>query len=736
MKAVCVLVGILSTIVGHGQVLTALGGVVSPGKTGHIRLEWAGLVQEENLALDLEAEGYFTFFGLPSVGSSNSGSSVLLFMVHPNTPAGLHNIKITLEGRGTDITSSIAQVDVERKHGIESVVLEEQRESAEVLHSNTGNTTVDIGVALLSPGTSFKAKYQRSGVHEIDVHATAQEWDSTYTLSLKKRFYPATSIVDVPRTAPLVNYQLQHQWSSAQSFSSGRLSYRRKQWSLNLVSWNRFVRGAVIHSAGENHLELGRQNFQASSLLRPRVQWYTERAYRGWSGFISEYDLGAHKRWMYDKHSFSAGGMYLDGRVLPHLKANVDHGRNFISYKGVGGLQEAAWGLQSGPWNSHGRVLSVPKNWQDRSLQQSNALIGNSLKWGLLKIHQQSAFYRHENNLVQLHNAQMQLQLQKFQWNIRGIYSSTGFAQYASQASYRMGQHSIVFRQQSSVRKAAVNTNWMGQYYWRSGHGNLSVSAQKLVSGWAFRSYGGWSAGSYSFHLQGGYASSPSIPWFYQASISKRVNHQVIALVSSRRMPVQLALQGSLFSRNTSKSLEGHVVGIDGHGLKDVIIRCNDRTVQTDGSGYFRFDGLESTATLEIDAASMPFAQFPIAGYKQVLTLASKQNRVAIACYKSGGIQGSVVTRFSNAIGLRNAIELPSLKVFLQGEADSYQCAVDASGAFRISGVTPGSYELRIDGLKKGFKFSPTSVVVTDGNVLPVALHIEELEETIPMQQL
>ncbi|MGB0508918.1 MAG: carboxypeptidase-like regulatory domain-containing protein, partial [Schleiferiaceae bacterium] len=71
-----------------------------------------------------------------------------------------------------------------------------------------------------------------------------------------------------------------------------------------------------------------------------------------------------------------------------------------------------------------------------------------------------------------------------------------------------------------------------------------------------------------------------------------------------------------------------------------------------------------------------------------------------------------------------------------QGEADSYQCAVDASGAFRISGVTPGSYELRIHGLKKGFKFSPTSVVVTDGNVLPVALHIEELEETIPMQQL
>lgn len=736
MKAVCVLVSILSTIVGHGQVLAALGGEVSPGKTGHIRLEWAGFVQEEDLALNLEAEGYFTFFGLPSVGSSNSGSSVLLFMVHPNTPAGLHNIKITVEATGIPIASCVAQVDVERKHGIESIVLSEERESAEVLHSNTGNTTIDIGVAQLSPGTSFKAKYQRTGLPEIDVHATAQEWDSTYTLSLKKRFYPATSMVDVPRTAPLVNYHLQHQWSSAQSFSSGRLSYRRKQWSLNLVSWNRFIRGAVIHSAGGNHLELGRQNFQASSLLRPRVQWYTQGVYRGWSGFISEHDLGAHKRWVNGKHSFSAGGMYIDGRLLPHLKANVDYGRNFLSFKGVGGLQEAAWGLQSGPWSSHGRVLSVLKNWQDRSLQQSNALIGNSLKWGLLKIHQQSAFYRHENNLAQLHNAQMQLQLHKFQWNLRGIYSTTGFAQYASQASYRMGPHSLVFRQQSSVRKAAVNTNWMGQYYWRSGHGSLSVSAQKLASGWAFRSYSGWSAGSYSFHLQGGYASSTSIPWFYQASISKKVNHQVIALVSSRRMPVQLAIQGSLFSRNTSKSLEGRVVDIDGHGLKDVIIRCNDRTVQSDGSGYFRFDGLEATATLEIDAASMPFAQFPVKGYEQVLTLASKQNRVAIACYKSGGIRGSVVTRFSNAIGLRNALELSSLKVFLQGEAGSYRCAVDASGAFRISGVLPGTYELRIDGLNKGFKFSPTSVVITDGHISPVALHIEEIKETIPMQQL
>ena len=188
MKAVCVLVGILSAIVGHGQVLTALGGEVSPGKTGHIRLEWAGLVQEEHLALDVEAEGYFTFFGLPSVGSSNSGSSVLLFMIHPNTPAGLHNIKITLASKGAPIASCVAQVDVDRKCAVESIVLSEERENAVVLHSNTGNTTVDIGVALLSPGTSFKAKYQRSGVHEIDVHATAQEWDSTYTLSLKKRF--------------------------------------------------------------------------------------------------------------------------------------------------------------------------------------------------------------------------------------------------------------------------------------------------------------------------------------------------------------------------------------------------------------------------------------------------------------------------------------------------------------------------------------------------------------------
>ena len=52
------------------------------------------------------------------------------------------------------------------------------------------------------------------------------------------------------------------------------------------------------------------------------------------------------------------------------------------------------------------------------------------------------------------------------------------------------------------------------------------------------------------------------------------------------------------------------------------------------------------SCSLEIEAASMPFAHFPVEGYTQQFDLKSKHNQVEIRCFSSGGIRGEVLTNF------------------------------------------------------------------------------------------
>ncbi|MEK9998281.1 MAG: hypothetical protein VW890_07395, partial [Cryomorphaceae bacterium] len=275
-----------------------------------------------------------------------------------------------------------------------------------------------------------------------------------------------------------------------------------------------------------------------------------------------------------------------------------------------------------------------------------------------------------------------------------------------------------------------------GQYYWRTPRSNFSLSAQHLMSGWTFRSYGGWSFRSYSFHVHGGYSSLPSSPWFYQASLSKKVGNQQISVVSSRRMPVQIAVRGTLFHSSEWVNIKGRVVDGKGAGLAEVVLHCGDRIVQTDSKGSFEFIGVTRSCSLEIEAASMPFAHFPVEGYTQQFTLKSKHNKVEIRCFSSGGIRGEVRTKFSNAVGLRSPIQYDDLLIVLQKEGQNYTCEIDGSGAFRISGIPPGEYRLFIQGLSNDYRFSPASVSVEEGSITSLPLTIWEVEQTIPMQQL
>ena len=110
---------------------------------------------------------------------------------------------------------------------------------------------------------------------------------------------------------------------------------------------------------------------------------------------------------------------------------------------------------------------------------------------GTFRLNQQSAFYQNQGELFHFHNAQVQLGSKGFQWITRGMYSSNGMARASSQATYKLGRHSISLRNQRAIVKAGTQSHWLGQYYWRTSRSNFSLSAQHLMSGWNFRSYGG-----------------------------------------------------------------------------------------------------------------------------------------------------------------------------------------------------------------------------------------------------
>ena len=183
--------------------LNAVGSHVLPGAVGHISLQWENLVSVTPVGISVDAPGHFTFMGLPSLGSTSQGSSALLFMVHPYTPQD-HHIVIELEGDDQSIAQSTVIVDVGKRYGIESSLLLEQRDRVEILHTNTGNVDIELGSETLHPGASIRAKYYPEQAREIQVFAASKDWDSSYTVPLKKRFYPASSVVAHPKNQPLM----------------------------------------------------------------------------------------------------------------------------------------------------------------------------------------------------------------------------------------------------------------------------------------------------------------------------------------------------------------------------------------------------------------------------------------------------------------------------------------------------------------------------------------------------
>jgi hypothetical protein len=200
---------------------------------------------------------------------------------------------------------------------------------------------------------------------------------------------------------------------------------------------------------------------------------------------------------------------------------------------------------------------------------------------------------------------------------------------------------------------------------------------------------------------------------------------------------MQILMRGALWQKNNSGQLHGIIIDHEGNGLSDVVIECEGELLQTDQQGRFTFHRLGTEeALLEIHAESMPFAHFPYNGYLQKVSLYKKNNSVKILCYTTGGVTGSLFTEYSNGPVMRELVHYNRLVVSLIGTSTTYNSPVDASGNFKISGISPGEYEVHLLGLPPNISFPVSTITVENDEILSLDLKVYEAPLQIPIQQL
>ena len=92
-----------------------------------------------------------------------------------------------------------------------------------------------------------------------------------------------------------------------------------------------------------------------------------------------------------------------------------------------------------------------------------------------------------------------------------------------------------------------------------------------------------------------------------------------------------------------------------------------------------------------------------------------------IRCFSSGGIRGEVLTKFSNAIGLRSPIRYDELVVVLQKEGQNYTVRLTVLARFESVVFLLESTALHTRIIQR-YRFSPTSVSVEEGSITPYHL--------------
>ena len=720
----------------HSVRLNLSESTVKPGSIGHLSFHWDDVPENHAIELSIDATEDFTFISLPNIENAKAGSSTLLFMVHPFTAMGGHEITLTLSSAEGFYTKCTSVIIVESRPAIESTVLIELRDQTEILHINAGNIPLEIEGVVLDPGASFRANYPRDQNSFISVYASATDWDTTYTFFLKKRFYPSVSQSEQRTKSFRTRYNLHQQLANTQSFSNARFLIKEDPWLLRCTVWDRNIQGALSCLNGKNSLTLGKENFQPSALLKPQRSKYLVAHFLGWGGSLYGSGFTAHKEWTLPESTVKAGGLFINGQLMPRLNVHSVKKHSHFSYEAIGRLQDAIWEQRWNTFTCFGRFLYVPEYFTSRAVQQSHLLIGNSYKMGTFHWSSQSVFYNQNGLNSSTHHGQIQLKAGKFQIASRGFYSSPANARGVFQATYRSGSHSLSFNHQRTMGKSGSSNGWNAHYSFRCMKSNFAFSAQSIGELWTIRSALGATMGDYSLSAQASYSNYALRP-IARGSLTRNFDSHSVSLVFNQQGTMQLFMRGALWQKNYSRKLHGVIEDHEGNGLSDVVIECEGELLQTDQYGRFAFHGLGmEEALLEIHAESMPFAHFPYDGYLQKVLLHKKNNLVKILCYATGGVTGSLFTEYSNGPVMRELLHYNRLVISLIGRSTTYNSPVDASGNFRISGISPGEYEVHLLGLPPNFSFPDSTITLEDGEIHQLDLKVFEAPLQIPMQQL
>lgn len=720
----------------HSVRLNPSESTVKPGSIGHLSFHWDDVPENHAIELSIDATEDFTFISLPNIENAKAGSSTLLFMVHPFTAMGGHEITLTLSSAEGFYTKCTSVIIVESRPAIESTVLIELRDQTEILHINAGNIPLEIEGVVLDPGASFRANYPRDQNSFISVYASATDWDTTYTFFLKKRFYPSVSQSEQRTKSFRTRYNLHQQLANTQSFSNARFLIKEDPWLLRCTVWDRNIQGALSYQNGKHSLTLGKENFQPSALLKPQRSKYLVAHFLGWGGSLYGSGFTAHKEWTLPESTVKAGGLFINGQLMPRLNVHSVRKKGQFSYEAIGRLQDAIWEQRWNTFTCFGRFLYVPEYFTSRAVQQSHLLIGNSYKMGTFHWSSQSVFYNQNGLNSSTHNGQIQLKAGKFQIASRGFYSSPANARGVFQATYRSGSHSLSFNHQRTMGKSGSSNGWNAHYSFRCMKSNFAFSAQSIGELWTIRSALGATMGDYSLSAQASYSNYALRP-IARGSLTRNFDSHSVSLVFNQQGTMQLFMRGALWQKNYSRKLHGVIEDHEGNGLSDVVIECEGELLQTDQYGRFAFHGLGTEeALLEIHAESMPFAHFPYDGYLQKVLLHKKNNSVKISCYATGGVTGSLFTEYSNGPVMRELLHYNRLVISLIGRSTTYNSPVDASGNFRISGISPGEYEVHLLGLPPNFSFPDSTITLEDGEIHQLDLKVFEAPLQIPMQQL
>lgn len=720
----------------HSVRLNLSESTVKPGSIGHLSFHWDDVPENHAIELSIDATEDFTFISLPNIENAEAGSSTLLFMVHPFTAMGGHEITLTLSSAEGFYTKCTSVIIVESRPAIESTVLIELRDQTEILHINAGNIPLEIEGVVLDPGASFRANYPRDQNSFISVYASATDWDTTYTFFLRKRFYPSVSESEQRTKSFRIGYDLHQQLANTQSFSNARFLIKEDPWLLRCTVWDRNIQGALSYQNGKYSLTLGKENFQPSALLKPQRSKYLVAHFLGWGGSLYSSGFTAHKEWTLPESTVKAGGLFINGQLMPRLNVHSVKKHSHFSYEAIGRLQDAIWEQRWNTFTCFGRFLYVPEYFTSRAAQQSHLLIGNSYKMGTFHWSSQSVFYNQNGLNSSTHHGQIQLKAGKFQIASRGFYSSPVNARGVFQATYRSGSHSLSFNHQRTMGKSGSSNGWNAHYSFRCMKSNFAFSAQSIGELWTIRSALGATMGDYSLSAQASYSNYALRP-IARGSLTRNFDSHSVSLVFNQQGTMQLFMRGALWQKNYSRKLHGVIEDHEGNGLSDVVIECEGELLQTDQYGRFAFHGLGmEEALLEIHAESMPFAHFPYDGYLQKVLLHKKNNSVKILCYATGGVTGSLFTEYSNGPVMRELLHYNRLVISLIGRSTTYNSPVDASGNFRISGISPGEYELHLLGLPPNFSFPDSTITLEDGEIHQLDLKVFEAPLQIPMQQL